>query len=164
MARAGRKRENGDRYPGGKLKQNSIPPARIRRMIDMASNGAADPALATYAGWLRLNGHITDAQMAAAVMFDRQWAQYRQTIGLPDTGPRSVDPNAIRGNTGGAELTQSGERAIRRFEKTREAILRRSGQEGLVAIQIVVTHNQACAWEAWPRLRKALEAVIEANS
>lgn len=86
-ATKGRPRNPGARYPSGKLKpaeaQPGTPPAKIRRAVDLALAGAADPMLATAVGWLRLHAILTDTQVAGAQAYAKLQGQYDGAIGLP---------------------------------------------------------------------------------
>src|SRR5205085_6303989 len=85
----GPKRRAGERYPSGKLKPAGTPPAQIKRVVAMATRGAADVFLATQLGWLRLDEIITDTQAAAGVTFATLAGQHDAIFGLPRRAARS---------------------------------------------------------------------------
>lgn len=71
------------RYPGGKLKPETAPPAQVRRIIDEAKRVARDPLLGFELGRLRLTDAITDSQAAAGMRFAAIAGAYDRAKGMP---------------------------------------------------------------------------------
>ena len=85
MARAGRKRKIGERFPAGQIRpeEPSASPAAIRRLRDAALMGMADPQWGTVAGLFFLNKRIDEVEYQAAKRFGDLHAQYISVIGGP---------------------------------------------------------------------------------
>lgn len=85
MAKAGRKRKAGDRFPAGQIRpeEKSASPAAIRRLRDAALMGMADPQWGTVAGLFFLNKLIDEVEYEAAKRFGDLHAQYISVIGGP---------------------------------------------------------------------------------
>jgi hypothetical protein len=148
-------------YPGGKRKPlhmqpTGTPQAKIRRAIDLALHGAADPTLATALGWLRLHGHLTDTQVAAGVAYARLKGQADRAAGMPSR--YAASPNyelGYRAPTAVADDLDRGTRTVKRCETLRSSI-----QPKVLAIldAVVLDDRQPAAWEK-PTLIAALEFV-----
>ena len=85
MARAGRKRKNGERYPAGQIRpQDDGPsPAIVKRLRSAAILGMADPHWGSVAGLWYLQKVIDDSEYEAAKRFGDLHAQYIGVIGGP---------------------------------------------------------------------------------
>lgn len=93
MSRAGRKRKEGERHPSGKLVQivRHVPsPTAIRRALDAAIVLVSDASLGSQLGWLRLQGMITDKQMAAGMSFASLFHRYSMACGFPSRSPKAI--------------------------------------------------------------------------
>lgn len=96
----GRLKLAGERYPSGKLKPQTTPPAMVRRIIDAARVRASDPLLSTEIGRLRLTGVVTDSDLAAAIVYAEAVGAYDRMKGLPSR--TAASPSYERGYGAGA--------------------------------------------------------------
>lgn len=131
----GRKRQLGDRYPSGKLKpaekQPGTPPAKIRRIVDLAMNAAADPMLATAVGWLRLHRVLTDTQTAAALAYAKLQGQYDSAMGIPRRSVASPSYGAGFGRDNGREQDEKALASLKRKYTALREVVKNSGPRSL---------------------------------
>jgi hypothetical protein len=151
-SKQGRKRKDGDRYPSGKLKpaeaQPGTPPAKIRRAVDLALAGAADPMLATAVGWLRLHAILTDTQVAGAQAYAKLQGQYDSAIGLPR---RSAASPAYGSGFSSGSNREPDDRMIatvkRRYAELRD-VVRCSGPKATgIMERVCIEDAHPTAWE-----------------
>ena len=94
MARPGPKPKPGARYASGNLKIPACyagpPPAQIKRLIDDALRGAADPRYGSVIGRLRLEGTLTDKQLSVAETYGRLRGRFDKVMGMPRRSAASV--------------------------------------------------------------------------
>ena len=85
MARAGRKRKIGERYPAGQIRpvEEGPSPAVVKRLRSAAVLGMADPHWGSVAGLCYLQKVIDDCEYEAAKRFGDLHAQYISVIGGP---------------------------------------------------------------------------------
>lgn len=90
MARAGRKRKIGERFPAGQIKpeESGASPSQIRRLRDAALAGMADPQWGSMAGIFYLSRKIDEIEYETAKRFGDLHSQYINVIGGPRP-PRS---------------------------------------------------------------------------
>lgn len=148
----GRKRQSGDRYPSGKLKpaekQPGTPPAKIRRAVDLALAGAADPMLATAVGWLRLHTILTDTQVAAAFAYAKQQGQYDSVMGMPRRSAASPAYGSGYGGDNGDEPTPEAIKTAKRRYEALRAILRDAGPKATgIMERTCIEDVHPTAWE-----------------
>ena len=152
QTKTGRKRQSGERYPSGKLKpaeqQPGTPPAKIRRVVDLALRNAADPMLATAVGWLRLHMILTDTQTAAALAYAKLQGQYDSAIGLPR---RSAASPAYGSGFSGGSSQDPDEKAVgavkRRYAALRE-VVQASGPKSIGLMdRTCIEDTHPSAWE-----------------
>lgn len=91
MARAGRKRKIGERFPAGQIKpeESGASPSQIRRLRDAALAGMADPQWGSMAGIFYLSRKIDEVEYETAKRFGDLHSQYISVIGGPRP-PRSA--------------------------------------------------------------------------
>ena len=97
----GRPALEGARYPSGKLKpadkrEGGPAPALIKRTVEAALRGAADPLYGTSLGQLFLRGEITASQLAAGNAFARLQGRYDRAMGMPCRFTASADYGVAR--------------------------------------------------------------------
>jgi hypothetical protein len=99
MARAGRKRKIGERFPAGQIKpeESGASPSQIRRLRDAALAGMADPQWGSMAGIFYLSRKIDEIEYETAKRFGDLHTQYISVIGGPKS-PKSSNPE--RGSLG----------------------------------------------------------------
>jgi hypothetical protein len=115
MARAGRKRKEGERYPAGQIRpaEEGPSPAAIKRLRSAAILGMADPQWGSVAGLCYLQKMIDDIEYEAAKRFGDLHAQYIGVIG----GPRAPKTSTGERPTRAAEIdvdTEQGDREAKR--------------------------------------------------
>lgn len=99
MARSGRKRKVGDRYPGGQIRAEDVgpSPAQTKRLMMASLAGMADAAWSTIPGVYFLSGKITSVEYEAARRFSELLERYTMTL----QGPRyPKTSNAEKGSVG----------------------------------------------------------------
>ena len=121
MAKTGRARRDGERYPSGKLKpveqQNLLAPTEVRRIIDMAKRKATDPILGTVLGWLRLHGELTDRQVSAATRYATLRGVHARVMGFPPRSAASPSYQVGYGEAGGPEDEAKIVRIVREYRR-----------------------------------------------
>lgn len=78
------------RYPSGKLKPEVAPPTVIRRLINEALRGAANPLFGSQLGRYRLANKIDNHQLSAGMHFAEIVANWHRVQGLPAPFPKSA--------------------------------------------------------------------------
>lgn len=123
-----RPRKTGERFPSGRLRQqdDEFPPARIKRMIEESKARAMNTWMGEPIGWLRLNGEINDALVAAAEIYQKARARHDAALGIPVRSARSCDVNGSRGVS---NSDRDGTKARAGFEKIRNAVFTVHGHE-----------------------------------
>lgn len=161
--RNGRRRKAGERYPCGKLRLGSVPPAQIKRVVAMAARGAADVLLATQLGWLRLDGAITDAQAAAGVSFASLVGQHDAALGLPHRAARSPTYQlGFAGIRAGSSPDAEAERVatLRRRHDAAVARLQECGPRVERVVRAVCIDDRVPDWSDRPLLILGLDALV----
>ncbi len=162
-ATKGRPRTSGDRYPSGQLKPKSkqpdgTPPAKIRRMIDMAAHGAADPLLGTPLGWLRMHGKLTDSQTAAGVAYAKLRGQADRAMGLSRRSTASPSYEVGYGSRGEDAPTDANKKSRERWDGLRAGLVG-IGSTMMARIDVLdrvcVLNHAAAQWDV-PDLRSGL--------
>jgi hypothetical protein len=141
----GRPRILGDRYPSGQLKPRNkqpdgTPPAKIRRAVDLALHGAADPLLATPLGWLRLHGKLTDSQVAAGVAYAKLRGQADRAMGLTRRSIASPSYEVGYGSRGEDAPADANRKSGERFDGLRQAFLTEGSLFGVAATIDLLDH------------------------
>lgn len=85
MAKPGRKRKSGDRFPSGQIRPEEQPPspAAIRRLRNAALMGMADQQWGTMAGLFFLSKKIDEVEYETAKRFGDLHSRYVSVIGGP---------------------------------------------------------------------------------
>lgn len=114
MARRGRPRKTGDRYPSGKL----VPDARAKtsywqRQIETLNTASLDSRLGSAIGILAVRRIITPQALDAAMRFADARAAADAALGLPPRSPRAQDMNALHGASNELETMESAARKAR---------------------------------------------------
>lgn len=78
------------RYPSGKLKPEVAAPTIVRRILNDAIRGAANPLLGSTLGRLRLSDQIDNDQLAAGTRFAEIVANWYRVQGMPSPFPKSA--------------------------------------------------------------------------
>lgn len=135
MARVGRKRLDGARYPSGDRRReernNGYAPSAVKRLTDAAIAGMRDPEWATVIGRLYLAGTFTTSQYSAGKRWATVWAEYCVATGIPSPDPKSVvlgepsrgeppDPDSDAGRAAAKKAAK----ARKRFEEARRELLK----------------------------------------
>ncbi len=162
----GRRPKHGERWPSGDLKRNETPPVLIRRAIDMLQAEARKTILHTPIGHLRLQGRLTDTQVAAADSYMKARAAHDSALGLPSRSPKSPNPEPVR--AAGSRREDDDEEILRmrrRYERFREALARALGEmDGRKARDLidgaVLTHTMP-AWAEVALLGKGLDVLAQ---
>jgi hypothetical protein len=161
----GRPRIPGDRYPSGQLKPRSkqpdgTPPAKIRRAVDLALHGAADPLLATPLGWLRLHGKLTDSQVAAGVAYAKLRGQADRAMGLTRRSIASPSYEVGYGSRGPDAPADANMKSGERWVSLRQAIFDAKIRPAAHIIDLLdhvcVLGHAPALWDQ-PRFRAALD-------
>lgn len=162
----GRPRILGDRYPSGQLKPRNkqpdgTPPAKIRRAVDLALHGAADPLLATPLGWLRLHGKLTDSQVAAGVAYAKLRGQADRAMGLTRRSIASPSYEVGYGSRGEDAPTDANRKSGERYTALRADICHAqqsvNATETIDMLDYVCVLGHAPAYWDQPMLRRALD-------
>lgn len=167
MMAKGRTRKTGERYPSGKLKvAQTRPGAEIRRIVELAAKGAADPILGSPIGWLRLTGELSDLLVRAAEIYAMQRRAYDAAICSPSRTARSADLGATPRRS--RAITDAGDvRAVRLFERTHAGLFARLGDEcaraSINVMDRVIMNLQQPSWAEINTLKAGLMAVGEEN-
>lgn len=170
-------------YPCGKSRPEYAPPALVRRIVDQARKGAADPLLGTEVGRLRLDQVISDKQLAAAVRYAEVCADYDRLKGLPKRSAASPSYQAglrrgggndaedeaivreLLRNGGDLAAVAKGNRRVRRIVRAVERhddAQRAVASCGMVVFKLlrrVVIYDEPCEWWRRPQLVRGLEAL-----
>ena len=154
--KSGPKPSAGERYPGGKLKPFKAPaPVMVRRMLEAARAGAADPLLATPVGWLMLQRRLTPLQVSAAQAYALARTRYDQAIDAPPRTSASPSYGAAASEAGRAltpdEETAHADRAKRRFHDLRLCFPARQQS------RIIALLDRTCIEQAHPALFEQAE-------
>ena len=159
-----RPRKTGERFPSGKLREqiDEFPPARIKRMIEESKARAMNTWLGEPIGWLRLNGEVNDALVAAAEIYQKVRAKHDAALGIPSRSPRSCDLNSARGVT---NSDRDGKKARAGYEKVRDAIFGVHGIELAPKViealdHVLVELRHPASWQMVP-LKAGLYIVAE---
>lgn len=179
-----RPRKAGARYPSGKLKPETAPPAQVRRIIDEAKRRARDPLLGYELGRLRLNDVLTDSQTSAGLRFAALAGCYDRAKGLPrrtakspsyesgfaSGGTSSQEDDeiieALRNNGGDVvELAKTSDtvRAILRAERRYNAAasaLDGAGREAVRAVRALTLDDDTMPAIRHDALKRGLDALI----
>jgi hypothetical protein len=145
----GRPRLAGDRYPSGQLKPvgkqpDGTPPAKIRRAVDLALHGAADPVLATPLGWLRLHNKLTDSQVAAGIAYAKLRGQADRALGLPRRSIASPSYEVGYGSRGSSAAPDANRKTNERWGELRKELR----PQGVNLLDYVCVLNHAPAhWD-----------------
>lgn len=167
----GRTRKSGERYPGGKLKPDqSMPGAKMRRIVEMASKGAADPVLGTPIGWLLMSGelaetsHMANIMAEAATLYGNQRAKWDGAAQVPSRNARSPDHNKVA--KGAQSDTDGGNRGLA-YDRTRERVIGLLGHDiaskALSALDDAIVCLERPSWGQITMLKVGLIAVATAN-
>ncbi len=100
-SKVGRKPHAGERYASGGIKpvdkrDKGFSPVVVRRIVDLAQRGAADPRLASVVGVLHLTGEVTAVQFSAASHYAKVRGRYDRATGVPGRFTLSPDYGAAR--------------------------------------------------------------------
>lgn len=121
MAKTGRKRKTGERYPSGQIRPERSP-ALIRRIVEYGDKLGCDPRLGTVMGRMLLAHEITAAEFDAAERYGELVGRVDKLKGYPvKTGPRSPGYEAGYGRTSGYGLDPS-EEEVERIRRTEAAL------------------------------------------
>lgn len=139
MARAGRKRKEGERFPAGQIRPEESPasPAAIRRLRDAALMGMADPQWGTMAGLFYLSKRIDDAEYAAAKRFGDLHSQYISVIG----GPRAPKTSTGERQSPSAQIDVDSE--LGEAEAVRHRVIMTSYHDAHTALLMVCPSVEA---------------------
>ncbi len=159
-----RPRKTGERFPSGRLREQSdeFPPARIKRVIEEAKARSMNTWLGEPIGWLRLNGEVTDALVAAAEIYQKARAKHDAALGIPSRSARSCDLNSARGVS---NSDRDGKKARAGFEKVRDAVFTVHGIELAPKViealdHVLVELRHPASWQIVP-LKAGLYIVAE---
>lgn len=148
------RKESAPRYESGRLRPVKSSPAAIRRVVDAAMQGAADPLLGTPLGWLMLHKALSSRQVSAGVAYAQCRRRYDRALKCP---PRTARSPAYEAGIGRAfEEEELGheeeevERSICQFLDVQDAI----SVEPVVRTRIIALLDRVCvellhptAWE-----------------
>jgi hypothetical protein len=125
MARkGGRPRKEGARHPGGKLRQDGIPPALWRRIRDHGVRLGVDPRVASVIGRLGLLRILSDIEVEVAFRAAEVYGRFETFNNLPR---RAAASPSYQTGRGGAEIdmerltTEEVNRLHRRMRRARRA-------------------------------------------
>lgn len=163
MGMVGRPRiEARERYACGKAKSKPevASPAMVRRIINEARRGAADPALGSVIGQLRLRDLIDTRQMSAGLRYAELCADYDRMKGIPRRSAASPSYQAGLRRTGGNDAEDEGIVAelLRNGGDVRELAKKNARLRALV--RIVTAHEAAqkalleCGQPVWRLVRE----------
>lgn len=138
MAKAGRKRKACAREPNGRPSRaesdRAISPALVKRIIERAQAGAADPRLGSVVGRMLLAGDLSARQASAAWRWGEIAAAYAQAIHCPSVRPavlvrehKGYDPDEI--SDAGQAMIERDRRAVRLYDRA-SAVLDACGAGG----------------------------------
>lgn len=165
-----RRKKEGSRFPCGKLKSERFPPALVRQMVDAGRAKIINGAFGTAIGKLRLEGILTDTQVAAAHHFGRFIGHYDQLVGNPSRTVKS--PEYVLGRAGMGATYESGpscdkdcdcprcearKRASADYDKIRRAL---PNTEWSIVYHSVLL-NEACPWPYRAALISGLDILAD---
>jgi hypothetical protein len=192
--RAGRPAQSGERYPSGKLKpadkrEGGPAPALIKRTVEAALRGAADPLYGTSLGVLFLRGEITASQLAAGNAFARLQGRYDRAMGMPcrftaspdygtarslsDKGPMADDELAavkdrhartmglLGGAMQGSVVVAAGDGGLKRLDgEAARPVRAYDARRTTALLERVCVDDLACESYELDRLRAALQLLV----
>lgn len=164
--KAGRKRKICAREPNGREvraeSDKGLSPAIIKRMIERAAVGAADPRLGSVVGRLLLQGDLSARQAGAAWQFAEIAERYHQAIVAPylrgqsfECGVKAADPE--ESSDAGQAAIERDRRAVRRYERA-SAVLDGCGAGGAL-VRSLAFDVPLSGWSALVSVRVALDAL-----
>lgn len=139
-----------DRWPNGRLKPETAPPALVKRIVDDAKRGAADPRLGSVLGHYRLTDVLSDREFSAGDLFAKIVAVHDRLKGLPKRSARSPSFEIGYGSSVYSDIADDDAIA---------ALAMAGGRKSLAAFDNL---NVAAVLSAERRLRRAENAVISA--
>ena len=136
MARVGRKRLDGARYPSGDRRPEERPakeyaPTAVKRLIDAAVAKMGDPEYGTVIGRLVLTGILNTREYTAGKRWAITVAEYEAAMGMPSPNPKSIvigapskgEPPDPESDAGVAQA-KAAARARKRYEAAHRELLK----------------------------------------
>jgi hypothetical protein len=168
MARTGRKRKSGARYPNGQLRREHqdsprVVAAGMPHRRGLGEHGA-DQKAESELGRMALFGRISGHQYLAGVKFANLVGAYLATI---------QPPRALAGNGRGYDCDSCpppppGEepgdcecfRRRTRYMDAHDALMK-AGRDALIAVKMVAVHDERCPWKLMTQLNWGLAALVQ---
>ena len=166
MARRGRKRKIGHRYPGGELVRVEFDVRNLATLqphrVWLPQEKRMDQKAASPLGCLNLLGVLTDAQYLAGVRYAVVVGKYRAVIETPRAisgAGRGYDcPGDLKCGREGASCECR--RRKERYDAAFAAVLE-PGQRAARAVARVAVHGEPCPRGALPDLKRGLDALAK---
>lgn len=160
MTMAGRPRDQGERYPSGKLKGaakfRGTSPALVRRMIERAKDGAADPRIASVPGRLHLEGRLSERAYAAALSYAELRGRFHRVMGYRPRSAASPSYEEGYASAGGPE----NEHVILQVRMDHTAVLKLLSPADVIDLDAMCIDDRYLAsWQVAP-IAKLLDKLV----
>ncbi len=151
------------RYPSGQIKpeRNETPPTLVRRIIDQAKRGCGDPLLGSELGRLRLNGVLTDRQVAAGKKFGELVGSYDRIKGIPSRHAKSPSWQVGAGRSTKRDTDQAVIDDVSRRFQTAFVLLANLGGAVRRAVFDVTVYDNPVTVEEQRALIRGLDKLVE---
>jgi hypothetical protein len=162
------RRKFGDRYPSGKLKQDTAkeqPWARWKRIKDHAVRLGADPDMGTIIGRLSIAGTLTDREASAAIWVADIIGKYERLSGMPRRSAASPSYDRSFGIAAGGADTISdrekkAERAHRAYSRLK-AIMDKIEASSWSLLEDMCCNEIEAPSSRYPQLKEMLGRIAE---
>lgn len=156
----GRPRDTGERYPSGKLKAPArfagMPPAQIRRALDLVMTKAADPRMGSAVGCLLIEGKLTAPQAAAAMSYAELRGRFHRLMGFRARTAASPSYEQGYGQASGPE----DELRIVRARLDHTAMLKVYDSGGQIDLDALCIDDKRPASYELPRITALLDRLV----